>query len=349
LNLVESFDVINPFYKIIGANLKELIDEKLRYFKLENEEGNALVIMPFLLRKTPDVGLEETYYDVISPYGYSGPLFNYNLSRAYLIAFWEQVDNWYKKNNVVSEFVRFSLNNNQQFYSGILIPTLANVNGKIIDKEDQWNNFKQKVRNNYRKSTEHGLRSVFLDKKTITKDDIKTYHNIYTTTMERIGADAQYFYSLSYFEKVIKLSDSNFRIVLIYKDDVAISAELILIAGDTLYSYLGGTLSDYFNYRPNDFLKIEVMDWARENNYKYYLLGGGRTDNDSLYQYKKTFFPNDPDAIYYTGRKIVNKSVYKTLNKIMNSDVVINGHETNTELAFNKTNYFPAYRVKQRN
>ena len=39
----------------------------------------------------------------------------------------------------------------------------------------------------------------------------------------------------------------------------AFSGEIILIAGDTLYSYLGGTLSDYFKYRPNDFLKIEVM------------------------------------------------------------------------------------------
>ncbi|WP_338358909.1 GNAT family N-acetyltransferase [Yeosuana marina] len=343
LKHVESFDIINPFYKLLGANLNEVNEDVAHYFTFGNEDDDTiLILMPFFIRKVPYQDQEKTYYDVISPYGYSGPLFNESMSRGYLILFWEAVDAWYSENHVVSEFVRFSLNHNFQFYSGLLIPTLTNVNGRLVDEETQWNGFKSKVRNNYRKSLEHNLTAKFICDE-ITDQDIDIYYSIYITTMQRIRAHDTYFYSLEYFKKIIELSKNNFVVVLIYKDDMAISAELILIAGDTLYSYLGGTLADYFNYRPNDFLKIEVMKWARRHGYDYYLLGGGRSDGDSLYQYKKSFFPDDKDTIYYTGRKIVNEKMYQKLDTIMNANVISEDSETD-EQGIEHTHYFPAYR-----
>ncbi|MEN3324134.1 GNAT family N-acetyltransferase [Mariniflexile soesokkakense] len=341
LKVVESFKIINPFYKILGSSIGEIIDDQLYYFTFTNAEGKILILMPFFLRRIPYKHEEKIYYDVISPYGYSGPLFNEDLSRGYLIMFWQEVDTWYKNNNVVSEFIRFSLNHNHHFYSGILIPTLTNVNGEIVDEEKQWNAFKQKVRNNYRKSLNH-LLDIKIKSKDITDSDIVTYYDVYINTMQRIGAEDEYLYSIEYFRNIIKLSKNNFALAFVYKDNVVISVELILIAGETLYSFLGGTLSEAFSLRPNDFLKIEVMKWARNNGYKYYLLGGGRKENDTLYQYKKSFFPNDMDIIYYTGRKILNKKVYNELDEILNIDVVI--EENNAAITLGKSNYFPAYR-----
>lgn len=347
LKIIESFDIINPFYKILGSDFNEIIEDKLRYFTFINDAKEVLILMPFILRKVPYKDQEETYFDVISPYGYSGPLFNEDMSRGYLIKFWEAVDAWYKQNNIISEFIRFSLDHNYQFYSGILIPTLINVKGKLIDKEAQWNNFKPKVRNNYRKSLDNKLTAKFVGKEATNKD-IETFYDIYIRTMNRIGADNDYFYDIDYFKNIIKLSKDNFLIAFVFKDDVAISTELILISGDTLYSYLGGTLADYFNLRPNDFLKIEVMKWARANNFEYYLLGGGREDYDTLYHYKKSFFPNDNDVIYYTGRKIVNKKVYDKLDKIMNAHIVFDGSTSNTDKKQDKIKFFPAYRIRNK-
>ena len=341
LQIVESFDVINPFYKILGGDVYHVNNAQLRYFTFLNQVGDILILMPFLLREVPYKDQETTYYDVTSPYGYSGPLFNENLSRGYLILFWEAVDAWYREHHIVSEFIRFSLNHNFQFYSGTLVPTLTNVKGKLLEEQAQWNQFKQKVRNNYRKSFGHNLQVQFLCKD-ITNADILVFYDIYIQTMNRIGAEDEYFYSLEYFKKVIQLSQGNFVIVFVHKDNIAISAELILIAGDTLYSYLGGTLADYFYCRPNDFLKIEVMKWARDKGFKYYLLGGGRMDNDSLYHYKKSFFPYDKDVIYYTGRKIVNEAMYNALDRLMNTEVVIDGVKPEQEDI--KSNFFPAYR-----
>ncbi|WP_168155231.1 MULTISPECIES: GNAT family N-acetyltransferase [Mangrovimonas] len=312
--------------------MSELIEEKLRYFVLLDEGDHVLVLMPFLYRKI--VYKTEKYYDVISPYGYSGPLFDCNLPRGYLLLFWQFVDEWYRNHNVVSEFIRFSLNNNCQFYSGTLTPTLTNVKGFITTQENQWKNFKQKVRNNYRRSISYNLKIEIVSPEI---DDLKIelFHCIYTKTMTRINAEKQYFHSLEYFKSIINLSQGKALIAFVYFQGIAISAELILISGTSLFSYLGGTLSDYFKYRPNDFLKIEVINWARKNNLCHYVLGGGRTDSDSLYQYKKSFFPNDSDVIYYTGRKIINEEVYNMLNSNLNTEIIAKK---------NCSSFFPSYR-----
>lgn len=332
LKIIESFNEINPFYKIVGANLNELLEEKLQYFILLDEDETVLVLMPFLLR--PIRHENNVYFDVTSPYGYSGPLFSSNLSRGYLFLFWKLVDQWYIEHNVVSEFIRFSINNNHLFYSGELRSTLSNVKGKIINEKDQWNNFKQKVRNNYRRSLSNNLKIEIVSQE-IEDSKIELFHSIYTQTMARINASKQYFYSLNYFKGLINLSKGKSLIAFAYYQDKAISTELILISETTLFSYLGGTLSEYFYLRPNDFLKIEVIKWARENYMEYYILGGGKEDNDSLYHYKKSFFPNDEDAIYYTGRKIINEKMYNLLNSLFNID---------TAIEKGASPYFPVYR-----
>jgi hypothetical protein len=347
LKRVGSFDIINPFYKFLASNIDEVIDDKLRYFTLKNEEGDILILMPFLLRKIPYIDGNQNYFDIISPYGYSGPLFNENMSRGYLIKFWGLVDSWYKKNNIVSEFIRFSLNHNFQFYSGLLIPTLSNVRGVILDEESQWNNLKQKVRTNYRKGKNNNL-EVRIVYENVESEDIERFYGIYISTMKRVNANTDYFYSLNYFKNIARLSKGKILFAFVYKGNTAISGELLLISGNTLYSYLGGTLMDYFNLRPNDFLKVEVMKWARAHHFKFYNLGGGREDFDNLYRYKKAFFPNDDDAIFYTGRKVVNKDIYDKLDKIMNSDVYLEEAVVVEQVALVKTeskiSFFPAYR-----
>ncbi|WP_435132240.1 GNAT family N-acetyltransferase [Formosa sp. A9] len=334
IKAVDSFNIVNPFYKNLGANLNDLLGDQLHYFILKSEHNTILILMPFLLRKINSDITQDTYFDITSPYGYSGPLFNQNLTKEQLVKFWSLVDDWYRDNNVVSEFIRFSLNDNHNYYSGTLVPTLTNVKGRIMPHTDLWNNFKQKVRNNYRKSISYNLKIQVL-RHNITKENVQLFHNIYTQTMTRINASKEYFFSFNYFNNIVELNQGNCLIVFIYKEHIAISTELILISGDTLFSYLGGTLSDYFNTRPNDFLKIEVMKWARDNNINCYVLGGGREDNDSLYQYKKSFFPNDQDVVYYTGRKIINATVYKKLTQELQNQV---------DAPDNQSNYFPSYR-----
>lgn len=331
-NLLEYFPK-NPTYSKELISFGKSHGEELMYFLLL-DNGFPVVLMPFLIRKIFINGNDTGLTDVSSPYGYSGPLFANNAEKGTIMHFWKQIDEWYKRNNVVAEFIRFNLQGNWKGYNGIIEPTLVTVCGKVLPEEEQWNNFKPKVRNNYRKSITYGLKSTIYHDN-ITLDIIKQFHEIYLGTMERNHANQQYFYELKYFVNLITNNPDMCAIMMIYMDGIPVSTELLLLTATTIISFLGGTVMEYFHTRPNDFLKIEVLRWAREKGYAYYSLGGGRENNDTLYQYKKNFFPMDEDPIFYTGRKIVDEKNYNHLVKGCHYCV-----DCNSE------NFFPLYRCK---
>ncbi|TGV03923.1 GNAT family N-acetyltransferase [Flavivirga rizhaonensis] len=328
---IDKLECDNPYSKtrVLNSYL-HLQDDRFKYFVFIKSDI-PIVIMPFYFREVYVNDKLTSYFDVCSPYGYSGPFYNDSLQKEKLLEFWKYVDSWYKENNVISEFIRFSLNRNHHFYSGKLIPTLTNVQGKILNEEEQWKNFKSKVRNNYRKAIKNNL-EFRVENGEICEDKIKTFYSIYISTMKRNNASKQYHYPLTYFIKFIKENINKCAIAMVYKDNLAISVELLLLSKKTIYSFLGGTLHDYFYARPNDFLKIEVMKWARKNEIENYVLGGGIENNDNLYKYKKSFFPEDQDVIYYTGRKIVNDKIYNKLIKKVDAKKSL------------CENFFPAYR-----
>ncbi|WP_298555595.1 GNAT family N-acetyltransferase [uncultured Algibacter sp.] len=336
-SILDKFEKSSVFYSLQYCNYTK--EKCLSYFLL-TKNNSPLVLLPIYLNKIESkaINSEEDYFDVISPYGYSGPLINNDASIEDIKVFWTKVDNWYKNNNVVTEFIRFNLDNNHINYSGHLIPTLNNVKGKIDDFDSIWNNFKQKVRNNYRKASNSELTFKIYDK-TKTPNLIQDFYDIYIKTMVRNDAARNYFYPKNYFLDLVENNYDNTLLAFVYKDDTPISAELIICNNGELYSYLGGTLQDYFNYRPNDFLKIEVIKWSLKNNKTHYILGGGRSNNDGLYQYKKAFFPKEEDAVFYTGRKVINENIY---NKLIR-DIKIE-YTSVENLISNSKNYFPIYK-----
>lgn len=324
----------NPLYNIELLSFGQEENEELMYFVMMKND-TPLVLMPFWFRKVLFEGNDTGYKDISSPYGYSGPVFAKGINDKIAIKFWKEVDLWYKKHKVVSEFIRFNMQENWKHYTGQIKPTLTNVCGRILPEEDQWNNFKPKVRNNYRKSIRSGLRSEIFHNN-ITDKVIGQFHKIYTHTMERKNATSQYFYELDYFRNLIYNNSSTCAIVIVYKGNTPVSAELLLLSDTTINSFLGGTDDNYFDTRPNDFLKVEVLKWAREKGYTYYFLGGGRENGDSLYHYKKDFFPMDNDTIFYTGRKIIDHEGY---------NILVNSNPYCIGCTFG--NYFPLYRCKQ--
>ncbi len=311
---------------------------KLKYFLFKSIDA-PIILMPFILREIRINEKETSYFDVVSPYGYSGPLFKDAILDENIVEFWKHVDSWYKENNVITEFIRFSLNDYSRLYSGTLVPALKNVKGVIVNEEEQWSKFKPKVRNNHRRSIQYGL-TLEIYYNPIPLEVIKDFYDIYILTMQRNNADNQFFHYIDYFEKLITENEENSIIAMVYKDSKPISTELILTVNNTIYSYLGGTLSEYFYTRPNDFLKIEVMNWARERGIEHYVLGGGREDDDGLYKYKKAFFPNDEDIIFKTGQKIINQKVYDELCHAHNSEEYVHVHKTDFKNCF-----FPFYRL----
>lgn len=325
----------NPFIK------KELLlldtEQNIGYFTLHNSENTLLVLLPFISRKIFKDNKDTGYLDIISPYGFAGPVIKRGIDESKMKQFWEHVDKWYINNNVISEFIRFNFNNNSKGFTGEMVPTLEMVCGEILPEPEQWKNFKPKVRNNVRKALNHGLKCIVYHKN-INNIVIKDLYKVYSKTMKRHNAELRYHFSLDFFKDFIKNNSEICSVAIVYDQNKAVSAELLLLSEGIMYSFLGGTNEAHFDSRPNDLLKVEVMAWARKNGYNYYFLGGGKKQNDSLYHYKKSFFPKDRDTMFYTGRKILNFEVYKNL-------VANNPHATKSL----SSTFFPLYRYKENN
>ncbi|WP_445384789.1 GNAT family N-acetyltransferase [Robiginitalea sp. IMCC44478] len=327
----------NPFYSYEYLLQKEDTDYDILIFEMWSDK-TCVALLPMIRRSFSNFnkGTGE-YYDVISPYGYSGPLFREGLDEEMSKMFWDYVDKWYKANNVVSEFVRFSLNGNEKGYSGTLVASLENVVGTIhSDQELQWKKFLPKVRNNYRKAEKNYLSFKVFSSKEISKDLIYQFYEIYTETMDRNNASKNYYFSINFFESFILKRPEKFALAFSYYEEQLVSAELLIIHLDKLYAYLGGTRKDFFHLRPNDFLRVEILRWAASVGLKKYILGGGRTNKDGLYKHKKSLFPKEEDRMFYTGRKIILNDVY---NRLLEDKLRINSIQVNVE-----NDFFPKYR-----
>lgn len=340
INLISFLNIKDPYSQLDYLEIFSEGLENLVCFSYYNKENNSRVIM--LVHRNPIIMDKEKtlFYDVNTPYGYSGPILSTNVLESDIIEFWSKVDEWYIENNVVSEFVRFNLSNNHLNYSGEVFQTMLNIKGQIIDKEEQLKLFDRKVRKNVNKAKRENLKSAvyFTD---ISDDKISEFFNIYIETMVRTAAIKKFHYSLDEFKRFIKLNEQYCAICTVYFNSIPIASELVLISENSIFSFLGGTDEKYFDKRPNDFLKVELINWARSHNLKYYVLGGGYGLEDGIFKYKKCFFPNDV-VNYYTGRKIINKNVYNNLLEKINNLRVSKGLN---ELDIRNDSFFPLYKT----
>ncbi|MDD5457686.1 MAG: GNAT family N-acetyltransferase, partial [Candidatus Margulisbacteria bacterium] len=125
----------------------------------------------------------------------------------------------------------------------------------------------------------------------------------------------------------------NYIYLHVLNEGSVISTELVLYGSENCYSFLGGTDHVFFHMRPNDFLKYEIIKWAKEKGLKNFILGGGYGGDDGIFKYKRSFSPNGM-CDFYIGKKIFDKEKYKTLTDMR---IKKENFEENS-------NFFPEYR-----
>lgn len=351
LNLNKKCDVdkYNHFFSLISDNNPYFL---LDYIKVFSNRGDnlicfayqstqSLILLPGYLNRIKYKDFDN-YFDFISPYGYTGPYYSLGTSNSDLKDFWLKLDSWYLKNNVVSEFIRFSLYGNEKGYSGKLMPTMLNIKGLIIDKELQWKEFDYKVRKNVSRAQNESLTSQIYLANDITLKQIEDFYNVYIHTMQRTNADKSFYYPFNDIVYFVTNNPGRVAFCIIYDKNVVISTEMVLISTDSIFSFLGGTDDTFFNKRPNDLLKFELINWARGIGKRYYVLGGGFGFEDGIFKYKQSFFPNNV-MNFYTGRKIVNKDIYSKVFELNNIDRNKKGLPS---LKIDDDSFFPIYNKK---
>lgn len=306
---------LDIFFRLEYGKLYESIEKGTTELYKFEEDGSVAQYL-YIKRPVPWLIQGEQFFDTITPYGYGGPvLIKGNPDSNFINHFYHAWSDYCGSNRIVSEFVRYHLFNNQEFikaFSGDILHVSDNVVCLLDSDIDQlWMDFEYKVRKNVKKAQSNSL-VVSTDS---TGEYLDSFMRIYNSTMDRNDARSFYYFGKDYFEQIIDTLQGHFMFFHVWKDEVIISTELVLFSEKYVYSFLGGTLNDFFLLRPNDLLKFEIIKWSKESGHKAFILGGGYGGNDGIYRYKKSF-SSAADVPFYVGKKIHNQAIYEKLVKI---------------------------------
>lgn len=253
---------------------------------------------------------ENTYFDFATPYGYGGWLLDGAGDPTPLFKEYEQ---WCRKNNVVSEFVRYHpvLANHkavEAFYD--VIPLGGTIAMDLSSPEIIWSNITSKNRNMIRKAQKNGV-SIFSGRNPAL---FETFREIYNATMDKDHAAEYYYFAPEFYESVLQDLPHNAQIFYAQlPDGTIIAASIMLAANGRLNYHLSGSRREYQHLAPTNLLLYEAALWGCANGCKTLHLGGGvGSGEDGLYSFKKTFYRGEP-CRYHIGKKVFLLDQYETL------------------------------------
>lgn len=294
---------------------------------------NGTIINQFIKRAIPEKVNGITYYDIVTPYGYGGPIIieildnKEKLLKEYDNAF----SDYCKQNNIVAEFIRFHpiVNNAQDFKLIYNVEFNRYTLGtNLKDYEDPVKSeFSKSCRQNIRKKLEMGMSYRI----TLNPTNFEEFKKCYYSTMERNEANDYYYFDEEYFNFLKENYNENTILVETIYNNQTIAAGLYYIYNKTIHIHLSGTLKEYLHLSPAYILRYAITKWGKENGYEIIHHGGGRSgrEDDTLYTFKKQFAKNTKYD-FYLGKKIWDKEVYEQLCKMKNISL--------------DEEYFPAYR-----
>ena len=149
------------------------------------------------------------------------------------------------------------------------------------------NSFRHSVRKNLRAAERNGV-TCFIES---NGDHLKDFLDIYYQTMSRNDAREFYYFTEDYFDHLCKLLVGKFHFFYAVIDGRIVSCELVLHHGKYCHSFLGGTRREFLHLCANPLLKREILSFFRQLGCEYFLLGGGQTPNDGVFNFKKAYAP----------------------------------------------------------
>jgi len=322
-----------PFISFGGQGL-------LFYF---GDSRNA-VLYPFFKRSISNLSLGDEnlkdIYDIISPYGYGGPLAivenSANLEklwRNYFLSF----HIYCQKNRIVSEFCRLNpFFENEEPVSKYSNGTIKRV-GQIVYvdltvSEDRI--LAQMLKGHRRKirKTESNPDLTFVTN--MPDNGPKIFFDIYTENMLRIGAQGKYLFSPHFFETAFQSLEKNLKFWQIYYRGDPCAVWTILTGKDLAYTWLSGSKTQYMNLNPNNMLTHKSILELKKEGFQHLIMGSGKsTSRDSLFDFKEGFSPLKKD--FYVYKNVHLPQEYNRLVELQNCKGL--GNEE----------FFPKYRLRE--
>jgi len=270
----------------------------------------------YVYLKRPIVYLDNIYYDLITPYGYSG--YYYEKKETYndfIPLFREKA----KDRNYVTEVLRQNpyLNIDILKYNIILSRKLYGINLENLNKDSYLINTSKSNRRMIKKAIKNNLRFEIMD---YNNSNLEKFKVVYNTTMKNLNSIKYYYFNEDYYKNL-----NNCFLACVFAENILCASCIIFKYKNLLHYHIGGSLLEYRQLGCNNFLHNNVINYGIENNFKLYVLGGGLKDGDSLSKFKTKLSNKVFDYTIY--KNILNEEIYEKLS-INNKD----------------SDYFPKYR-----
>ena len=298
------------------------------------EDHGSTFLAPVLIRSLPPIlDAPDDWCDCVSPYGYSTPLIAPLQTQLpqFLGAFCEAA----RQRGIVTAFFRLHP----------LLPLTHDIlcgfgrltnHGQTVyvdvskSREEIWRQTREDHRSDIRKLGRLGFRAV-MDDWSLFDAFIDLYH----TTMRRVGARHDYFFSREYFHRFKSMLGDHLHLCCV------LSPEGHLACGGTyldcngiVQGHLAGTATDFLAVAPSKLMQDYVRSWTKASGHYVFHLGGGVGGaRDSLFEFKAGF--SKERAEFFTYRMVLDEWKNDTLLDLAHRQ---NGrHDIHTD-------YFPPYR-----
>lgn len=310
----------------------ELIEAgEAKTFEFASDHGE--IIHSFIQRPI-DTKIDdgETWFDLVTPYGYGGPLIlsctgdREALAREFETAF----ATYCREHRIVSEFIRFHplVKNALDFQSVYDVSySRHTVATNLRDYEDPFMaEFSKSCRKGVRRAQALGVGCEIIERPA----SLDGFIPIYYETMARNQAEEFYYFGKPYFDRCLELFRDNIVLVNALYEGEVVASELYFVWGPYIHSHLSGTSDAYLDMSPDYVIMYGIMEWGKERGYHFIHTGGGTSSDpeDPLYLFKKKFGKNT-DFDFYTGRRIWDRKIYDALC---------------AQIGRNDSGFFPAYR-----
>lgn len=312
-----------------GKTFAEKEGGELRAVYYENENGE--LFYPFIIRPIPLV--EGNWQDIVTPYGYGGPFIVGKDLKKLCKHFYAAFTSFCKENNIVTETIRSHplLGNEAYLEEEIDLQYIRKTTAVDLTKslKEIRNDYTKMCKRNIKKARKQGVTCYTAD---IYDKTIKKFHDMYSETMDRNGADDFYFFDITFFEKQLEGSSIHDSLLLFaeYEKEV-IGGVLLLVGREFAHYHFGASTTKYLKLRPNNLIFDYMVEVAKSKGCKALHLGGGYAEDDGLFKFKSSF-TNHNHFPYYIGKKIYNHTQYEEITSYVKQNYEV------------KEQFFPTYR-----
>ncbi len=280
------------------------------------EKGDDFLLYPFLLNDIARYGYVDadlTYYDIEGVYGYNGAVATTN-DITFLTNFENQFLEFCQALHIIAEFTRFNPIYENQALFGYLNVVQKNKNVVVdlgLSHEKIWSkSYDCSVRKSINKAKRHNLQTIILSGLEIEGTQyLSQFIDIFHATLDRNAATPSSYFDDAFIKSLICRLGARVLFCFTLLEGRSVSTELVLLSSQVGYSFLGGTLEEAFEFRPNHHLKNTLILRLKEMGCHFYCIGGGKNMDDGIFRYKNTFAVNGVRP-FYIGIKIHNEKIY---------------------------------------